>query len=212
MLAKFEPITARQKPCKCCGVSSSLFGVVDFHKNCLQVPLPTLGLSGIPIYYYRCPACKFLFTTAFDDFTPEDFRTAIEKGDFDAIIMNYACHADVVCLSYAISADYPGAAARKVEEAFGNRVNCLFVNGAAGNVAPLFTVPRRTGPNDPFQTDYTPMERMGELLAYETVKVAKSLSGKTNDTTIKHQDSTLAFTGRFDPDKHFEVRLTTIYD
>jgi len=131
-------------------------------------------------------------------------------GQPRAIIMNYACHADVVCLSYAISADYPGAAARKVEEAFGNGVNCLFVNGAAGNVAPLFTVPRRTGPKDPFQTDYTPMERMGELLAYETVKVAKSLNGKTNETTIKYQDSTLAFTGRFDPDKHFDVRLTTI--
>jgi len=127
-----------------------------------------------------------------------------------AIIMNYACHADVVCLSYAISADFPGVAARKVEEAFGNGVNCLFVNGAAGNVAPLFTVPRKTSPTDPFITDYTPMERMGELLAYETVKVAKSLTGKPGDTTIKHQDAALEFTGRFNKDKHLDVRITTI--
>src|SRR5260221_5550294 len=125
-------------------------------------------------------------------------------------MMNYACHADVVCLSYAISADYPGVAARKVEEAFGKGVNCLFVNGAAGNVAPLFTVPRKTGPNDPFQTDYTPMERMGELLAHETIKVAKSLSGRSEETTLKYQDASLAFTGRFDPEKHFDVHLTTI--
>src|SRR5207245_5079425 len=67
---------------------------------------------------------------------------------------------------------------------FGNGVNCLFVNGAAGNVAPLFTVPRKTGPNDPFITDYTPMERMGELLAFETVKVAKSLTGKSDEGII----------------------------
>ena len=39
------------------------------------------------------------------------------------IVMNYACHADVVCQSYAISADYPGAAARKVEDAFPARLS-----------------------------------------------------------------------------------------
>ena len=132
------------------------------------------------------------------------------NGQARVIIMNYACHADVVCLSYAISADFPGVACRKVEEAFGNGVNCLFVNGAAGNVAPLFTVPRKTSPTDPFITDYTPMERMGELLAYETVKVAKSLSGKSDEITIQYQDAALGFTGRFNKEKHFDVRITTI--
>jgi neutral ceramidase len=126
-----------------------------------------------------------------------------------AVIMNYACHADVVCQSYAISADFPGAAARKVEEAFPGAY-CLFVNGAAGNVAPLFTVPRRDGPHDPFKTDYAPMERMGELLAIETIKVAKSLHGRPGDTTIKYRDEALQFTGRFDKKRHFDVHLTTV--
>jgi neutral ceramidase len=132
------------------------------------------------------------------------------NGQPRVVMMNYACHADVVCLSYAISADFPGVAARKVEEALGNGVNCLFVNGAAGNVAPLFTVPRKTSPNDPFKTDYTPMERMGELLAYETVKVAKTLTPKSDETTIKYQEAALEFNGRFNKEKHFDVRLTTI--
>ena len=105
---------------------------------------------------------------------------------------------------------YPGVATRKVEEAFGNGVVCLFVNGAAGNVAPLFTVPRRTGPDDPFKTDYAPMERMGELLSYETIKVAKSLSGKSGETTIKEKDTMLEFTGRFDKSRHIEVHLSTL--
>ena len=126
-----------------------------------------------------------------------------------AILMNYACHADAVCQSYAISADYPGAAARKVEEALPGAY-CLFVNGAAGNVAPLFTVPRRDGPNDPFKTDYTQVERMGELLAIETIRVAKSLCGKPGDTTIKYRDEALQITGRFDKNKHFDVHLTTL--
>jgi neutral ceramidase len=132
------------------------------------------------------------------------------NGKPRAIVMNYACHADVVCLSFAISADYPGVATKAVEEEFGDGLICLFVNGAAGNVAPLFTVPRRTGPDDPFKTDYTPMERMGRLLAYETVKVAKSLTGKPGETTIKEQETSLQFAGRFNKSKHFDVHLSTI--
>jgi neutral ceramidase len=132
------------------------------------------------------------------------------NGHPRVIIMNYACHADVVCLSYAISADFPGVAARKVEESFGPDVNCLFVNGAAGNVAPLFTVPRKTSPKDPFKTDYAPMEKMGELLAYQTVQVAKSLTGKSDETTLKFRDAALEFTGRFDKTKRLDVRITTL--
>jgi hypothetical protein len=148
-------------------------------------------------------------------FGPVDTEVGILRiedtnGQPRVIVMNYACHADVVCQSYAISADYPGVACRKVEEAFGEQVNCLFVNGAAGNVAPLLTVPRRDGPNDPFKTDYTPMERMGELLAIEAIKVAKSVQGRPGDTSIRFKDSALQFGGRFDKNKHFDVRLTTL--
>jgi neutral ceramidase len=133
------------------------------------------------------------------------------KGQTRAIMMNYAAHADIVCQNYAISADYPGAACRKVEEAFGNRTNCLFVQGAAGNIAPLFTVPRRTGPDDPLKTDYVPMERMGELLAYETIKLAKTLNPVTgNETDIKYMTDSLKFTGRFNKTLKFNVYISTI--
>ncbi len=54
------------------------------------------------------------------------------------------------------------------------------------------------------------MERMGQLLAYETIKVAKSLSGKTGETTIKEKDAELDFTGRFDKTRHIDVHLSTI--
>ncbi|MDR1406922.1 MAG: hypothetical protein LBJ23_02590 [Tannerella sp.] len=132
------------------------------------------------------------------------------EGRPRVIVMNYACHADAVCDNYEISADYPGAAAKRVEEAFDNRVNCLFVNGAAGNVAPLFTVPRRTGPDDPLRTDYTQMDKMGEILAHETVKVARAISPQRMETSIKYVESALSFTGRFDESQHFDVRVATI--
>jgi neutral ceramidase len=133
------------------------------------------------------------------------------EGRPRAIVMNYACHSDVVCQNYAISADYPGAATRKVEEAFGDGLNCLFVQGAGGNIESLIISSRRTGPDDPFQTDYSSIERVGGLLAYETVKLARSLSPPARkETTIRYMNDSLKFTGRFDKDAAFDVHFSTI--
>ncbi|HEY4937235.1 MAG TPA: hypothetical protein VII44_11670 [Puia sp.] len=38
------------------------------------------------------------------------------QGNARVIVMNYACHADVVCNNYEISADYPGVAAVKLKK------------------------------------------------------------------------------------------------
>ena len=133
------------------------------------------------------------------------------KGQPRAIIMNYACHADVVCQNYAVSADYPGVACRQVEEAFGPNLTCLFVQGAAGNIESLIISSRRSGPDDPFQTDYNSIERVGRLLAYEAIKLAKSLTpGPGHETTIRYLNDSLKFTGRFDPKKDFDVHICTI--
>jgi len=134
-----------------------------------------------------------------------------QQGQTRAIIMNYACHADIVCFNYAVSADYPGVACRKVEEAFGNKVNCLFIQGAGGNIESLQISSRRKGPDDPFQTDYAPMERTGEILAFQTVKLAKSLASSANDpSTIRYMEDSLHFTGRFDKKLDYNVHLNTI--
>lgn len=133
------------------------------------------------------------------------------QGNPRAVVMNYACHADIVCFNYAISADYPGVACRKVEEAFGNKVNCLFVQGAAGNVEALMISSRRKGPDDPFQTDYRPMERTGELLAIQTVQLAKELHpAEDRGTDLRFMEDSLKFTGRFNKSLDFNVHLSTI--
>jgi neutral ceramidase len=152
-----------------------------------------------------------------------------EQGQPRVILMNYACHADIVCFNYAVSADYPGVACRKVEEAFGHGVNCLFVQGAGGNIESLQISSRRKGPDDPFQTDYAPMERTGELLAFQVVKLAKSLGGAASggganpgqvagaNTTQSAQapalqllEDSLHFTGRFNKKLDYNVHLSTI--
>jgi neutral ceramidase len=133
-----------------------------------------------------------------------------EQGEPRVILMNYACHADIVCFNYAVSADYPGVACRKVEEAFGNRVNCLFIQGAGGNIESLQISSRRKGPDDPFQTDYAPMERTGELLAFETVKLAKNLPASPGRQELRYMEDSLHFSGRFNKKLDYDVHLSTL--
>jgi len=132
------------------------------------------------------------------------------QGEAKIIIMNYACHSDIVCFNYEISADYPGVATRLVEQAFDGKVNCLFVQGAAGNVESLMISRRRTGPHDPIKSDYSPMERTGELLAYEVVKLAKQLKPSFTQTDLQFRQDSLTFTGRYKKDLSFDIHLNTI--
>jgi len=81
MNPSFQAITPGKTTCKCCGSQSPLFGVIDFHKSC-PAWLKVFEISGIPVYYYRCPECGFIFTTAFDHFTMEDFRRHIYNSDY----------------------------------------------------------------------------------------------------------------------------------
>jgi hypothetical protein len=149
-------------------------------------------------------------------FGPVDPEVGIIKvedmeGRPRGVMMNYACHADVVCQNYAVSADYPGVACRKVEEAFGGNLVCLFVQGAAGNIESLIISSRRTGPDDPFQTDYSSIERVGHLLSYEAIKLTKSIAPRAGkDTSIRYVNDSLKFNGRFDKDKPFDVRICTL--
>ena len=133
------------------------------------------------------------------------------KGQPIAIIMNYGMHADVVCSNYAISADYPGVACKEVEKAFGNKIICLFVQGGGGNQESLIISSRRTGPDDPFQSDYNTIQRVGELLAYETIKLTESLHPSSHaETDIKFMNDSLKFAGRFNKDAEFNIHFSTL--
>ncbi len=77
-------------PCKICATPSPLFGVVDFHKSCIETTGHGLPLSGIPIYYRRCPRCAFSFTTAFDDWPTAAFLEHIYNADYLHIDPDYA--------------------------------------------------------------------------------------------------------------------------
>jgi hypothetical protein len=133
------------------------------------------------------------------------------SGNPRILIMNYACHPDVVWNNFEVSADFVGYATRYTEEAFGNRIHCLFINGAAGNQAPLFKDGGRQGPDDPRKADYDLIERMGKLLSIETVKLARELYPNPYDEcNVKVKTDSLIFTGRFDKTIKFNPHFSVI--
>ena len=71
--------------CKCCGAQATLFDVVDFSKNCEENRGFYLPLSGMPVYYFKCGRCGFIFTDQFDDFSFDDFKTQIYNEGYTAV-------------------------------------------------------------------------------------------------------------------------------
>lgn len=149
-------------------------------------------------------------------FGPVDPEVGIIKiedtlGHPRAFILNYACHTDAVWGNFELSADYVGVATRLIETEYGKSTTCLFVQGGAGNIAPLFKDPGRSGPDDPRKTDYTLIERMGKLLSIEAIKLANSLHSESEEQSeIKILNNTQHFTGRFDKTANFDMNTSTI--
>jgi hypothetical protein len=75
--------------CKVCGGASPLYGVVDFHKSCIEAQGRRLAISGRPVYYQRCQHCGFMFTTAFDRWDFDAFRRNIYNDDYVIVDPDY---------------------------------------------------------------------------------------------------------------------------
>ena len=69
-------------PCKICGSNTVLIDVIDFNKSCDQNFNKKEPLSGIPVFYYGCPECNFIFTTHCDNWTQEEFLQNIYNDKY----------------------------------------------------------------------------------------------------------------------------------
>ena len=124
----FRPLVAAAPAvCKICGGACELFGVVDFHKSCVEAQGKRLRLSGIPIYYRRCGRCSFVFTGAFDAWTEAEFAERIYNRDYGLVDPDFA-------------ETRPASNARLLMEAFaGSRetISILDYGGGNGRLAEL---------------------------------------------------------------------------
>jgi SAM-dependent methyltransferase len=75
--------------CKVCSSPANLFDVVDFNKSCSRTSPYARGLRGIPIYYYRCQNCRFIFTQYFDTWNDKQFFKEIYNSDYVNVDPDY---------------------------------------------------------------------------------------------------------------------------
>ncbi len=123
-----------------------------------------------------------------------------------ALVVHYACHAVVLGpRSCKWSADYPGAMQAKVEAAMPG-TQCMFVQGGAGDINPLFE--GRTGKEE---EDFATMQTMGDLLGAEVLRSAKTIR-ETSPVRypIQYSSEVLKFSDRWEKDQSLDVGITTV--
>src|SRR5665213_2472617 len=161
--SKLRTIVSQHVSCKVCNADSLLVGVVDFARSCEDATHKPGPLCGIPIYYHRCTSCGFMFTTAFDDFTPDDFSYWIYNARY-------------------IEADHeyvelrPTYNAQLITRMFGARKDLAILDygGGSGKLAEVLRSEgfSRADVYDPFVTQFSqrPRERYPIVLAFEVVE------------------------------------------
>ncbi len=100
---------------------------------------------------------------------------ALPQADPVAALFSFACHATVLMsANYRYSGDYPGAARRFVERAYGGRTAGIFLPGCFGNLRPNLLTP---GGSFRAGSDHE-LTVLGRLLGSEVVRVTERLVGE----------------------------------
>jgi hypothetical protein len=155
---------ARESPsikCKICDGRASLFDVVDFSKACHADLYPS-GLSAIPVMYWQCDRCQFLFTDFFDGFTSEQWQRYVYNDDYAKVDPDYEVnrpHSNASMLSTFLAG-------------LKNSLVCLDFGGGNGLTAELM---RRDGwafdCYDPFGHTDTSPDRIGRYNFCSAIEV-----------------------------------------
>jgi neutral ceramidase len=133
-------------------------------------------------------------------------RVEDTNGATRALLVHYACHAVVLGpTSCKWSADYPGVMQSKVEAAIPG-AQCMFVQGGAGDINPLFE--GRSGKED---EDFATTQKMGELLAGEVLRSARDIKPTSPVRfPIQYTSELLKFPDRWDKEQSLDVGITTV--
>ena len=118
-LQRLRPFTPRAIACKICGGPARPFGAVDFSRSCEDDRGVALPRTGIDIHYRRCGRCGFLYTDAFDDWSPADFEAAIYNEGYAQVDPDY-------------ESNRPAESSKEIIRAFGVNASVLRVLDYAG--------------------------------------------------------------------------------
>ena len=104
-------------------------------------------------------------------------RVTRPDGTPIALVLNYAMHGTVMSgQNLKISGDGPGIVASYVEDQLGGTV--LYVNGAAGNIAPIYSVYADASSGH--------LSQFRVLLGDRVIATARAMSAGTDRVTIRH--------------------------
>lgn len=123
-----------------------------------------------------------------------------------ALLVHYAAHAVVLGpTNCKYSADYPGVLQSKVEDEL-KGAQVMFVQGAAGDINPLFMA--RSGNEE---QDFDVVRKMGEHLAGEVIRANRKATSLADVTTpIQTRQHLFTFQNRWEKDRTMEVGIATV--
>jgi hypothetical protein len=128
------------------------------------------------------------------------------NGRARALMVHYAAHAVVLGpTNCKYSADYPGAMQARVEAEL-EGVQCMFVQGGAGDINPLFQ-----GRSGNEEADFGLVRKMGELLAAEVLRANRRVQPLSPAKhSIEARSEVLTFGNRWEQDRKLEVGIATV--
>ena len=134
-------------------------------------------------------------------------RITDDQDTVRGVLINYACHPVVLGpRNRMISSDYPGVTRDVIEDAMGEACMCIFLQGAAGDINPLFMAR-----GDDRDQDFEIVDAMGAALADEvkrTLALMEDATGKSDSFTYLSSRET--FRHRFEPDQELDLGATTL--
>jgi hypothetical protein len=131
-------------------------------------------------------------------------RVEDAEGRPRALLVHYATHAVALGpTSCKYSGDWPGAMQRTVESQI-EGAQVMFVQGAAGDINPLFM-----GRSGHEAADFQVMEKMGAILAGEVLKSNRKLE-PVPGASIAARSEVLEFGERWEKQKRMQAGITTV--
>lgn len=134
-------------------------------------------------------------------------RITDSDGRVRGVLVNYACHPVVLGpRNVLLSADYPGVTRRLVEEDLEDDAICIFFQGGAGDINPLFLARDKTR-----DRDFEIVERMGESLATEVQRALSFIEDQPGKSqSLTSLSSSGPFAHRFETEQTVTLGTTTI--
>ncbi|HKY18963.1 MAG TPA: methyltransferase domain-containing protein [Rhizomicrobium sp.] len=68
--------------CKCCGGTAAFFRQYDLARTCEDRKNSVFPASGVPVPYFRCGQCGFIFATYYDGWSSDEMARRIYNSDY----------------------------------------------------------------------------------------------------------------------------------